>query len=689
MKPRLSVEQLEGRDCPAAGSTLVTMGVGVDYTLSLNTYGRVASMQLAAPDWLAWANGTMSQAQVQAMTRRVYQFFPDSFDYVMFVNNLPDVLGGLYGRAYAVKNDTLGIGDTIYNNTAQFGSAGQLQRVLYLASELDLYQRTSLHEIAHRNANYLSQINSTVPGHWGFSGVGGQLGGWAPGTLNTLVPGVPGLYEADGPGGRDYFYTAFADIEDGNIPYSQLELYLMGLVEASELPPLEYATGAAFINQAQGIFRANSIQTLTYQNIIAQEGLRLPTPATSQKDFRVLTVVMTPNPLTQDELDRFDTYVELFGKKGSDGNPDILNFFEATGGRATMTMDGLETFLPARSAILGVGSGGGTLFGYNVTASGQYATNAPIRPDLTAFLAGSSGDVRTAVGDVDGDNIQDFAVASGPGGLTRFAVISGDLTRYIIPPTLPFRGSSNFTGGAFVSVGDIDGDGRDDVIVSPDEGGGPRVTIYSVKPTTGTYVLADFLGIADSNFRGGARTAIGDVNRDGVPDLAVSAGFGGGPRIALYDGKTFFTGRSHLVNDFFAFAGVDASRLRNGVYLAVGDVNGDGFGDLIFGGGPGGAARVLVLSGSLIITSGTAFAQASPLANFFVSNNMADRGGVRVAAKNVDGDRRQDIVVGSGAGSSGLVRVYLSRSVTPTGEPKAFQDINPFNTTLPGGVYVG
>ena len=42
----------------------------------------------------------------------------------------------------------------------------------------------------------------------------------------------------------------------------------------------------------------------------------------------------------------------------------------------------------------------------------------------------------------------------------------------------------------------------------------------------------------DANFRGGARAAVGDVNGDGTPDLLVAAGFGGGPRVAIYNGKT-------------------------------------------------------------------------------------------------------------------------------------------------------
>ena len=685
MKSRLNIEFLEQRDCPAAGSTLIPVGVGVDYTLSINSTGRVATLQLSSPEWLAWERGTITQAQIRVETQRLYGIFPDQFDHILFVNNVPDVnpASPYFGVTYGARNSTQGIGRPLFDNTALFGSKGQLQSVLHLASEQDLYTRTGLHELVHLSAAFLPELQSSVGGHWGFSSVGGQLGGWAPGTLQSIGPG---LYDADGPNGRAYFFTAFADIYDGDVPYAPLELYTMGLIDASQLAPLQYATNAVFTNQPLGQFRASSIQTVTYQNIISQEGLRLPTPATSQKNFRGLTVVVTPNPLTQTELDKFDTDVELLGRPGSDGDPNQLNFWEATGGRATLKLDGLDRFLPTGNPVLGVGTNGSAL-GLAIGSTGTYDT--VLAQNIQAYFGVSGDSVRIAVGDVDGDKIPDFAVSTGPGVDTRFGVFSGDQTRWIIAPTAPFRGSEDFSGGAFVSLGDLDGDGRADVVVSADNGGGPRVVIYSYKPSTGVYPLADFFGIADASFRGGARTAVGDVNHDGRADLAVAAGPGGGPRVVVYNGMTLLSSRTKLVNDFFVYPGADAVNLRNGVYLAIGDVNADGFGDLIAGAGDGGGPRVLALSGQPLTSRGPLAAFASPLADFF-SGNTADRGGVRVTVKNVDNDGRADIVTGSGAGLAGDVRVYLGSSLRGRAKPPLFQDLPVFGTTpLLDGVFVG
>ncbi len=335
-------------------------------------------------------------------------------------------------------------------------------------------------------------------------------------------------------------------------------------------------------------------------------------------------------------------------------------------------------------AVGGEATGTGRVF--VETAAGHFY-DAPVAA-VTPF-GSPTVPVRTAIGDVNGDRVPDTVLVTGPGVPIRFAVVSGrDDATLLVKPFDPFGG--NFTGGGFVAAADLDGDGRAEVVVTPDQGGGPRVSVFALNPDGSLTTRANFFGIDDANFRGGARAALGDVNRDGTPDLAVAAGFLGGPRTALFDGATLFATPARLVGDFFAFPGSDAVSLRNGVFVASGDVDGDGFADLIFGGGPGGAPRVFVLSGALVSANNVAGAQAAPVANFFVANNSADRGGVRVAATTADGDGRADVAAGSGEGSPARVRVYLGMDFAGGGEPAAFQDLTPFGgAVLADGVYVG
>ena len=126
----------------------------------------------------------------------------------------------------------------------------------------------------------------------------------------------------------------------------------------------------------------------------------------------------------------------------------------------------------------------------------------------------------------------------------------------------PFEAA--FTGGVYVAAGDLTGDGVAELVITPDEGGGPRVRVFD---GAGFGQVADFFGIDDPNFRGGARAAVGDVNGDGAGDLIVAAGFGGGPRVAGFDGRSLAVGRrTRLFADFFAFE----QGLRNGVFVAAG-----------------------------------------------------------------------------------------------------------------------
>jgi FG-GAP-like repeat/FG-GAP repeat len=234
-----------------------------------------------------------------------------------------------------------------------------------------------------------------------------------------------------------------------------------------------------------------------------------------------------------------------------------------------------------------------------------------------------------------------------------------------------------FRGGVYVAAGDVNGDGRDEIILGAGAGGGPRVKVIDLATTQ---VLADFWGIADENFRGGARPAAGDINGDGRADLVVSAGETGGPRVAVYDGRSVGSLRqpARLAPDFYAFESI----LTNGAYVAVGDVDGDGRADLIAGSGEGGGPRVVVYDGAAL-TAGRVVQVAS-----FMAGDANGQSGVRVAAADVDGDGLADILTGPGPNSDGTVRAFAGRSALRSASPTILKQYRSADWVA-GGAFVG
>jgi hypothetical protein len=182
---------------------------------------------------------------------------------------------------------------------------------------------------------------------------------------------------------------------------------------------------------------------------------------------------------------------------------------------------------------------------------------------------------------------------------------------------------------------------------------GKQVQVYS----TSAQLITTF--DAFPNFGGGAHVAIGDVSGDGIPDVVVGAGPGGGPHVKVYDGAAIESGvfdpaapDAHLLKSFFAYA----DPFRGGVFVAVGDANGDGHEDIVTGAGPGGGPHVKAFN----------YADLSEIYSFFAyDRSMAS--GVSVAAGNVGGDTgnppvhsfpSDEIVTGAGPGAGPDVRVF-------------------------------
>ncbi|OWK40815.1 FG-GAP-like repeat-containing protein [Fimbriiglobus ruber] len=149
-------------------------------------------------------------------------------------------------------------------------------------------------------------------------------------------------------------------------------------------------------------------------------------------------------------------------------------------------------------------------------------TVPPAKPPEVTVPTGQE----VVLADVNGDGVNDI-ITTGTDG-TTLEVIDGATGADLVAPFSPF--GQGFTGTLSVVAADLSGTGKADVIVTAGYGGAARVIVYdgATLAATGTTPLFTFFGIPDPAFRGGAHLAIGDVNGDGVPDVIVSAGSGAG-----------------------------------------------------------------------------------------------------------------------------------------------------------------
>lgn len=282
--------------------------------------------------------------------------------------------------------------------------------------------------------------------------------------------------------------------------------------------------------------------------------------------------------------------------------------------------------------------------------------------DTISFLAYPSsftGGVRVAVGDVNGDGVADIIAAPGPGSAPHVKVFDGSRLGQRGSLLMSFNAFPGFfRGGVYVAAGDVNGDGKADIIVAPDAGAPPIVRVFD--SNTGN-LLKSFFAYAPT-FTGGVRVAAGDVTGDGLADIITGAGPGAaGGHVKVFDGAL-----GQEVKSFLAFPG-----FTGGVYVAAGDVNNDQHDDLIVGAGGGAGGHVKVFDAVL-----------DQLVWSFLAFDPAFTGGVRVAAGDVDGDNVADIITGAGPGAGPHVKVFRGTDLF------LLQSFFAYEPNFQGGVFV-
>jgi len=192
---------------------------------------------------------------------------------------------------------------------------------VFLPTKEDLVAGRFLHEFAHfwgahlKGPPALKAQNDRYEGHWGFSSVGGLLGGWDPESFQSVGDRV--YHARVAPAGRPQNRSA----------YAPLELYLMGLVGPEAVEPIRVAVGVKDLGEADDgrrMFSAERIETVTIDDIIAANGKRIPTAEESEKVFTIALVVLADHKLSDEEWDFYERAMDFLE---ADGDQRLVDHF--------------------------------------------------------------------------------------------------------------------------------------------------------------------------------------------------------------------------------------------------------------------------------------------------------------------------------------------------------------------------
>ncbi len=306
--------------------------------------------------------------------------------------------------------------------------------------------------------------------------------------------------------------------------------------------------------------------------------------------------------------------------------------------------------------------------------------------------------INVAWGDVNGDGIPDLIVAAGTGNPDVQVYDGKAFANGTFSPANPaaskladwFAYGIQFNIGATVAAGSVSGNGYADVITGA-SAGNPEVKVYRGKDIAtgafnpgGSSVIADWFAYG-LQFNVGANVAAGDFTDSGFADVVTGATIGN-PHVKIYNGQAIATGtfnpNTSLRAQFFAYG----LQFNIGAFVAVGDTTGEGHPDLITGAASGNP-HVKVYSGAAI-ANGT-FNQANPDANLrnqFFAYDLQFNIGAEVAAADIEGTGKFDIITGAAGGNPN----YRVVKGTATGtKPAAVRSIDSIPSDLQGAVSVG
>lgn len=279
----------------------------------------------------AFENRATRTTAMQSLSRAVFARYRDEVDFVLVFGNrraLPES-SPVRGFHLAVMNDVRGIGTPLFNAGRNYGGTAKLRAMIYFPNWFPFWRVPLVHELAHTWGNDL--LPTSEPGHFGFCGAGSQLGGFDSGTLRRLTGNI---FQARNRNGLPFGTAA----NGGNsVPYSEFELYLMGLTPAQAVKPFQCAYAGTWLDAKTGTFTANRMHTLNIQDLQKKYGARQPDFTRAPKTFRVLAVLVSEKNPSSLDLAGVNVTLRQLVTVGDNGD-STFTFNEATRGAGRLEL---------------------------------------------------------------------------------------------------------------------------------------------------------------------------------------------------------------------------------------------------------------------------------------------------------------------------------------------------------------
>lgn len=204
-----------------------------------------------------------------------------------------------------------------------------------------------------------------------------------------------------------------------------------------------------------------------------------------------------------------------------------------------------------------VSADGNQVFIHNTDGS----LHASFYPYTSAYKDG----INISVGDLENDGSIEIVTGTENGGGAQVRIFNAD--GVLINPGF-FGYDPAFRGGVNVTIGDLNGDGTNEIICGAGVGGGPHVRVFN---KNGKLINPGFMAY-DPAFRGGVNVSAADINGDGRDEIITGPGKGGYTQI-----KAFDLNGAQVITPFYAY---DSSE-KNGVEVSSADLDGDGIAEII------------------------------------------------------------------------------------------------------------